>query len=503
MGQANSIGDAGAACGSGSGGDTITSPNSTLSVGGTSTATTLDINLAHANTFTANQSAPAFIGTGTTAGFIDFPEGSTSSAVSPCNTATSVCIQAPTAVTSYVMTLPGAQPTSGNTYLSCTAANPSVCSWVAGSGGSTFQVNGTGLASSTTINFENGSATDGLTLSFSNPSAGNIQLGMSGILTGAGGGTGVNNTATLTLGTSNQNWATLGTGIVKNTTTTGALTDAASSDVIALWTGTCSSSTYLNGAGACATPSGSGTVTAEPQYDVTYYTQPGTTAQVGGAAISGFQYDSTTGAPAAATATNLGALADLAQYDIVSSGGTAAALVGTAISGFVYASTSGNPAAATAANLGSLVDIASNAVIKSGGTTSAMTASSMTDNGTTVTSTDTGGYVAPVFVANGTTAGFADFPEGSTSAAVAPCNTATSVCIQAPATVTSYLVDLPPAAANGVVTNTNTSSVVTQGFSGDANHSATVTISSGTSVSSTSLCSTTICPAGTYEVNAD
>jgi hypothetical protein len=38
-----------------SGGDTITSPSSTLSVGGTATATTLDINLAHANTWGAAQ----------------------------------------------------------------------------------------------------------------------------------------------------------------------------------------------------------------------------------------------------------------------------------------------------------------------------------------------------------------------------------------------------------------------------------------------------------------
>jgi hypothetical protein len=41
--------------GGGSGGDTITSPNTTITVGGTSTATTLDINLAHANTWSATQ----------------------------------------------------------------------------------------------------------------------------------------------------------------------------------------------------------------------------------------------------------------------------------------------------------------------------------------------------------------------------------------------------------------------------------------------------------------
>lgn len=39
----------------GSGGDTITSPNSTLSVGGTSSATTLDLNLGHANVWSAFQ----------------------------------------------------------------------------------------------------------------------------------------------------------------------------------------------------------------------------------------------------------------------------------------------------------------------------------------------------------------------------------------------------------------------------------------------------------------
>src|SRR6202034_1869792 len=41
-------------CGSG-GGDTITTPNSTLNVGGTSTNTTLDVNLANAHTWTALQ----------------------------------------------------------------------------------------------------------------------------------------------------------------------------------------------------------------------------------------------------------------------------------------------------------------------------------------------------------------------------------------------------------------------------------------------------------------
>lgn len=82
-----------------------------------------------------------------------------------------------------------------------------------------------------------------------------------GTLAAARGGTGVSNTATLTLGSSNQNWATLATAIVKNTTTTGALSAAVSSDVYGLWSGSCSASTFLRGDGACASPSGAGTVT--------------------------------------------------------------------------------------------------------------------------------------------------------------------------------------------------------------------------------------------------
>jgi hypothetical protein len=54
------------------GGDTITSPNSTLSVGGTATATTLDINPATTNTFTALQNFSATAGIGIGGGLITF-----------------------------------------------------------------------------------------------------------------------------------------------------------------------------------------------------------------------------------------------------------------------------------------------------------------------------------------------------------------------------------------------------------------------------------------------
>ena len=115
------------------------------------------------------------------------------------------------------------------------------------------------------------------------------------------GGTGVNNTATLTLGSSNQNWATLGTGIVKNTNPTGALTDAASADVIGLWTGSCTSSTLLRGDGACAAASGGGLPTGTPGQMV-YYASGGTT----GTATSGILVGVTSGALTGAGISNGG-----------------------------------------------------------------------------------------------------------------------------------------------------------------------------------------------------
>ena len=131
--------------------------------------------------------------------------------------------------------------------------------------------------------------------------------------------------------------------------TSAAPSAATSSTVITLWTGTCSSTTYLNGNGACTTPAGSGTINAGAQYDVTYYSGAGSSTTVSGAAVAGFVYGSASAAPAAATAAELGTLANIAQYDVVVSGGTSAALAGIApssTSGAIFASagSSANPA---------------------------------------------------------------------------------------------------------------------------------------------------------------
>lgn len=103
-----------------------------------------------------------------------------------------------------------------------------------------------------------------------------------------------------------------------------------------------------------------------------------------------------------------------------------------------------------------------NVLMKWGGAATAPGNSSVTDNGTAVTTTDTGGYVGPVFTANGTTAGFADYPQGTTSAAVAPCNVANSICIQAPTSVTSQLRVFAGAPATGLPLYTNSSGTMTE-----------------------------------------
>jgi hypothetical protein len=109
--------------------------------------------------------------------------------------------------------------------------------------------------------------------------------------------------------------------------------------------------------------------------------------------------------------------------------------------------------------------LTSNVLPKANGANSIVN-SSVTDNATTVTTTDTGGYVAPVFQANGSTAGFVDYPQGSDSGSVAPCNTATSICEEAPTSVTSYKVIKHGAAATGFLLRTNSSSVETESVVG-------------------------------------
>lgn len=244
----------------------------------------IDDGVTTASTITSTETivAPNFNTSGTANGFFGLTATGVSPGSAPANT---IQVEAPGSVTAYRLLFPGAAPTSGNTYLSCTAATPSVCTWVAGGGG-----------------------------------------GGSGTVTSVG---------------------------------------------------------FTGGLISVATP------TTTPAFTV--------------AGTSG---------------------------------------------GVPYFSSASTWASSGALNL--------NVLTKGGGAGAAPSNSSITDNGTTVTSTDTGGFVAPVFTANGTTAGFVDLPQGSTSAAVAPCNVANSICFQAPAAVTAQLRTFAGTPATGYSLWTNT-----------------------------------------------
>lgn len=113
-----------------------------------------------------------------------------------------------------------------------------------------------------------------------------------------------------------------------------------------------------------------------------------------------------------------------------------------------------------------------------------------------------GPTASSLFLTDGPRAGRQAYNQGTTNAATVPCSISTTICEQAPTVVTHYVLTKPPVAAQGTLIGRNTAAVITQGFSGDADHSATVTTGSGASIGSTLLCSTTNCPVGTYRVNA-
>jgi hypothetical protein len=84
-------------------------------------------------------------------------------------------------------------------------------------------------------------------------------------------------------GMNGVSFASLATGIVKNTTTTGVPSIAVSADTIAQWTGTCNSSTFLRADGSCQVPSSTGgTVNVALQYAMPYYSAAGSTNTISG-----------------------------------------------------------------------------------------------------------------------------------------------------------------------------------------------------------------------------
>jgi hypothetical protein len=86
--------------------------------------------------------------------------------------------------------------------------------------------------------------------------------------------------------------AGLATGILKNTTATGVPSIAVSSDITALWTGSCNVSTFLRGDGACAAAGGGGsiTITGSPSNHQTAAWTSGTSIQGIGPGTSGYPF---------------------------------------------------------------------------------------------------------------------------------------------------------------------------------------------------------------------
>jgi hypothetical protein len=134
-----------------------------------------------------------------------------------------------------------------------------------------------------------------------------------GTLAQARGGTGVSNTATLTLGTTNQNWATLGTGIVKNTTTTGALSVAIAADFPTLNQNTTGTAAGLTG----CTPSTAGSVC--------YWNGTQWVTLAGNASGTQFLQETSSGVPSWATVSGSGTVnsGTANQFAYYASSGTA------------------------------------------------------------------------------------------------------------------------------------------------------------------------------------
>lgn len=423
------------------------------------------------------------------AGFLDLSQGSDASSTAPCNVATSICVQAPAAVTSYRITMPGTA-TTGLPFWTV-AGSVATQSVASRTGNTTTFPSWTGAT--TAARCVDTDASGNLQITAADCGAATISGLTTGFIPKASSATNiVNSLCDEGITTANTLTCTDSAGAVISNSISVPSDGVHSSLMGLVGNTTVPTSLPSNSSGWLGPNSAAFT---------SYFLQPSSTAP----AAPGVMLVGT-------TASNVSAV----TYSTLSGTGTViptttsptfvTPLLGTPTSGVAtnltgLPLTTGVTGTLPVANGGTGLATQTSNVVYKGNGTGVEQVSSMTDNGTNVTSTDTGGFIAPVFVSNGSTAGFADYPQGSTSAAVAPCNVATSICEQAPTAVTSYLVTKPGVSATGLITNNVSAAVITQGISGDANHSATVTTGSGASVGSTTLCSSTNCPAGTYVVH--
>jgi hypothetical protein len=416
------------------------------------------------------------------------------------------------AITSYTIDLPVAQPTSGNTFLSCTAASPAICTWVAGGGGSTalssitLATGANTLANGNNPQTWNWAQTTGsqaaMTFGETTAASGSsdVELQVSTLTTttaiplqitqGAAGPAAANAPAIINISAAAAGGAAsasingltgapitllTGAGSAGGATTGNGGTGGAFSLTTGAGGAHGGTTTNTGGAGGAisltmgAGTQGAATGAGGPAGALTY---TGGTGGAGGATSgtggAGSDFNVTTGTGGAATAGSTTGRGGNVVFTLGSAGGT-----GTAGAPGQFEIVGGTVGAANTTpflnltgtwNTTGVVDAAIFANITN---TASGTASKLMDlqiGSTTQFNVDKVGNVNAVgaFISNGTSAGFIDLPQGTSAAAVAPCNAATSICIESPTSVTSQLRILAGAPATGFSLWTNSSGTMTE-----------------------------------------
>jgi hypothetical protein len=381
-----------------------------------------------------------------------------------------------------------------------------------GGGSTTFQVNGTGTSSSNPINFINSAATDGLTLSFSNPTGGSIQLGFSGVLTPAGGGIGASSFIAAGLGTFS---GSITSGhCAQWSTSTGNLVDSGagcgsggSNAFSALTSSTNTTAAMLVGTGASLGYTGSGTVAATTLLGSTWAIPSpiGSTTPAAGSfttlSATGNLTTNITGTTQCVEANSSGVLSGVGSA--CGAGGSGTVNSGTSGDVAYYASTGTAVSGATvgaglALNSGTLAASYSLRVVSG---TSDTILSTDCANGVAYTSSSAIAVTLPQATGSFSTCNVDIISEGTGTATVTP----TTSTINGGATITvagSKSANLTASSGNYLATGTylvSSGSTAFSSLTGGTNTSAAMVVGSGASLSATG--SGTISATNTVDVN--